>query len=716
MKSITTALSNHFNGALTTISNAWKVTRRDGTVMGFTDHDRTQTIEGVQYIASSGYFRSAITNSATTAVDNLEVQGFLDNEMISEDDLRNGAYDFAEVEIFAYNWDDLSQGILRLRYGYFGEVKLRPSGLFVVELRGLLQLLSQTVGEAIGPDCRADLGDNRCKVKLVPDRRASGQSYSVGDRVVIPDNSSRMSVNLQIKNKSFEWYQTSSYFGIWSTSNAYITNFPLSPKTEGGGGVYYVRPTEEAGYVRRVIDYPNLGDSLGSDVGVSWYTRCEEEGWQVGVLVEFINHGGLLGTVIDVLDTYEIPYDDVVPSDDWIIGGGTVDADDLELDPEECNGVRLTIRFRRNPHSDYDHLEGEIAKVDIAQISFFDFEDEYMWMTVPDPAVVPMQEWGSSFPVSLEYTDSGGINLQPQSGYAMFSHSAWSVYQSGQTINFSDIGVNTDSIDDEKYTLDLTYSIAASEWGYRGGVRVLFYDSNNAVLADESTGYLDLKPVGVWFSRKLEVAVPPLTRSLRIQLFADLAEEREEDGTNPAVHFDYIDGDLVHVDSDVNDDLMQYGGVEYEVIQTGVSGLTQPAITHTLDEEINDGTVILKAVAPLYSFIGTISEVTDNKEFFVSDIDAPDNWFTWGVLTFLSGSNETRAVEVLTWDNTSKKMVIMLPALTPIEVGTKIRVHAGCDKTRAITGCKKFENILNYRGEPEVPGTDQYFKVGGTGR
>src|SRR5690606_39087585 len=108
----------------------------------------------------------------------------------------------------------------------FGEVKLRPSGLFVVELRGLLQLFSQTVGETISPDCRADLGDHRCKFQLLPNPRADGKNYVTGDRVLISNNGDARSVNLQLKNNSFEWYGNTSYLGIWASVGSEITNYP----------------------------------------------------------------------------------------------------------------------------------------------------------------------------------------------------------------------------------------------------------------------------------------------------------------------------------------------------------------------------------------------------------------------------------------------------------------------------------------------------------
>jgi uncharacterized phage protein (TIGR02218 family) len=67
--------------------------------------------------------------------------------------------------MFLVNYQDLGQGILKLRRGWLGEVTIRD-GMYVTELRGMTQRLQMTVGEVYAPDCSADLGDARCGVNL----------------------------------------------------------------------------------------------------------------------------------------------------------------------------------------------------------------------------------------------------------------------------------------------------------------------------------------------------------------------------------------------------------------------------------------------------------------------------------------------------------------------------------------------------------------------
>lgn len=165
MKSISSELAAHIADEVTTLATCWRVVRRDGAVMGFTTHDRPLVIDDVTYRASSGFSPSAIAASNALSVDNLDVAGALSSSAISEVDLRDGRFDFAAIEIFQVNWTDLSQGKLLLASGSLGEVSM-DGARFTAEIRGLAQRLQQPAGEAYSPECRADLGDARCKVNL----------------------------------------------------------------------------------------------------------------------------------------------------------------------------------------------------------------------------------------------------------------------------------------------------------------------------------------------------------------------------------------------------------------------------------------------------------------------------------------------------------------------------------------------------------------------
>ena len=180
MKQASAPLAAHLDGEVTTLATCWKVTRTDGIVQGFTDHDRDLVVDGLTCRAASGFRRTAIRSSAGVAVDNLDIEAVLDSEAITDADLRAGRYDRAEIEILMVNWADPSQGVLRLRRGWLGEVTIRDH-MAVAELRGLMQALTRQAVELYTPECRADLGDARCKVDLEPHTRKA-RIVAVQDR------------------------------------------------------------------------------------------------------------------------------------------------------------------------------------------------------------------------------------------------------------------------------------------------------------------------------------------------------------------------------------------------------------------------------------------------------------------------------------------------------------------------------------------------------
>lgn len=180
MKTLTHAMQGHLAGRVTTLATCWRVERPDGVALHFTDHDVDIVFDGATYKASTGYTRSTIATERGLSVDDLEIEGLLDDDQLAERDLRLGLLDGAEVRIFMVNWADPAMGMIPLRRGTIGEVTLQHNGVFQAELRGLADRLQQTVIEFYSPMCRADLGDERCGVDIAA-RGVAGTIVSVTD-------------------------------------------------------------------------------------------------------------------------------------------------------------------------------------------------------------------------------------------------------------------------------------------------------------------------------------------------------------------------------------------------------------------------------------------------------------------------------------------------------------------------------------------------------
>lgn len=167
MKPTTPALAAHLAGEVTTLATCWRLERADGWVRGFTDHDRELVVDGLTYVASTGFLPSAIKTASDLSVDNLDVDGFLDDAALRAEDLVAGLFDGARIEVFIVNWADLGQGRLLLRKGFLGEIK-RADQRFSAEIRGLSNRLQQTAGKLYSRLCRVDLGSSECGVALGP--------------------------------------------------------------------------------------------------------------------------------------------------------------------------------------------------------------------------------------------------------------------------------------------------------------------------------------------------------------------------------------------------------------------------------------------------------------------------------------------------------------------------------------------------------------------
>jgi uncharacterized phage protein (TIGR02218 family) len=164
MRPIPSALQTKLDSGVTTVARCWKLMRRDGVVMGFTDHDSDLVLSGVTFRAGTGFTSSEAASRFGLAVDGAEISGALADEQLTDADLAAGRYDAAEVETWLVDWSDPSLKVLTAR-ARLGEVR-REGQAFTAELRGLADLLSQESGRLYTAKCGADLGDSRCKVDL----------------------------------------------------------------------------------------------------------------------------------------------------------------------------------------------------------------------------------------------------------------------------------------------------------------------------------------------------------------------------------------------------------------------------------------------------------------------------------------------------------------------------------------------------------------------
>lgn len=160
------ALAGHVTARTLSLSRCVRVDLLDGTVVGFTDHDRTLSVDlgdgAADYVPSKGVAPSNIVLSTGFESDNLELAGPLRDDGITAAAVLGGRLGRAAVRIFDANWRAPAQWYPLLS-GHVADYRVE-GGRFVLGVRGLQDAWNQTIGALITPFCRADFGDAQCGV------------------------------------------------------------------------------------------------------------------------------------------------------------------------------------------------------------------------------------------------------------------------------------------------------------------------------------------------------------------------------------------------------------------------------------------------------------------------------------------------------------------------------------------------------------------------
>lgn len=173
MREIPTEFQTALDSGATTLARCWKVTRWDGAVLGFTNHDRALSFDGTSYEPESGFSPTAVEVSTGLSSDTHDVTGMLSSNKITATDIANGLYDRAEVTLYLVNWQNPNSHVLVSR-GLVGEIRTGEQA-FEAEIIGLSEMLSQPVGRAYLHSCACRLGEAKCGVDLgLPANKGTG--------------------------------------------------------------------------------------------------------------------------------------------------------------------------------------------------------------------------------------------------------------------------------------------------------------------------------------------------------------------------------------------------------------------------------------------------------------------------------------------------------------------------------------------------------------
>jgi uncharacterized phage protein (TIGR02218 family) len=164
MRNVPAGLNQKLTQGVTTIAQAWRLTRGDGVVVAFTQHDRDITFAGTLFKAAGSLVGGAHEREVGLAPDRTALSGALEATAISEIDLKLGRWNGAKIEAFWVDWTTPSDFIAMWR-GQVASASWRSNG-FELDVVGQEASLNREIGRVYARTCDASLGDDRCKVDL----------------------------------------------------------------------------------------------------------------------------------------------------------------------------------------------------------------------------------------------------------------------------------------------------------------------------------------------------------------------------------------------------------------------------------------------------------------------------------------------------------------------------------------------------------------------
>jgi uncharacterized phage protein (TIGR02218 family) len=182
-----TPLGDRLAADLTYLALCWRIVRRDGCALGFTTHDQPLLVAGLRYESAPGMVPSAVIATDGLDVDTMDVAGALSSGSISARDLLDGRYDGAAIELFLADWREPDAGRQPLAAGTIGTVEagFGSDSAFTATLRGVTSIFAAPGVETYSPECRAELGDWRCRVPMRGRRSPRQVMVASEDRVLV---------------------------------------------------------------------------------------------------------------------------------------------------------------------------------------------------------------------------------------------------------------------------------------------------------------------------------------------------------------------------------------------------------------------------------------------------------------------------------------------------------------------------------------------------
>ena len=295
-RNIPAALATHIALGGTSLCELIKVTPTVGSVLAFTNHIQNLTVDSQLYLARPGMRVSEVKSGLKMEIDTSQAQGFFQSGVITLADILKGKFRDATFERRFANYDSPGDGGYTYQSGQIGRVDVADNS-FTVELRGLIQKLSQPVGRVTSRMCDVQrVGDARCKFNLAtthPDGTPFTQSLAVG--AVVSANVFNIHSGYNV-TYSATWFNGG--YLTWTSGNntGYTAEIGLSTIEVGPTALQLTLVMQPGGDIQ-------VGDTFSATAGCDRFAEsCQHKFRNAsqpdGNLVNFRGYPDLAGAII----------------------------------------------------------------------------------------------------------------------------------------------------------------------------------------------------------------------------------------------------------------------------------------------------------------------------------------------------------------------------------------------------------------------------------
>lgn len=706
-RNIPPALQTRLESDVTSPAICIKITLTNGVPITITSHDQDIELAGESYSSLISFVLSSIKSNSDFSVDNAEIEIPIDNfngpftrGLVLSQEFRD-----AEVEIILCDWEDIAAGFYVMKRGNVGDVEVTDELKAKVQIRGLTQKLNKATLEAYSRTCRATFGDKRCGYITSPTRiRVPGKDYKTSDWYLNP-----IFTAVPLTNNSFEanGLVTNSTAGVSGWSYGLGSYFKVSNTLPGGDGAYYLEGGSESATPASGAVFTLYQEFSTSSLGMT-PTDVDQGLWIAhldAAMVNTILNDRTIGRIgIAMYDAANKPV--MIKYTDYEYGKYAVwrRRDLTVLVPSKVRKLRFILQTQKNYGVDaalaFDGVVGKVFRNELSALG----------TTMYKVARIPALGLGDLVSYSNKFFDAQGAVTNVATGITGWTQNGNFTVASvfgplSPPPNYGTRllkGGNNFSLLQSTYTLKQTINIASGSdilvlkavsaqrtAGNAATVSIQFKTASNTDIGTPIVNFLSLSGIDTFTANEFTISIPLTATKYEIILAMT-----SPSGTSAC---EAVISGLplwqLNLDIEAEDD-PSYG-------RTSTTSVV--SLGNTVGQLQYDGALYVKTY-PIPFAYGTVQAITNNKTFEVTGISLSNAEMNGGRITFMSGQNSGKTFIVRGFNPTTSFVVTYTPIPFPMAIGDRFVYSRGCDKDILTCG-GIFENSLNFRGEPYLPGT-----------